>query len=201
MKKNGVTLTKSIATRHAEVFLAAIEKAGYYAGLYANPDYLGRFFDASLLQKYDLWLAHYMDNPDLSSPSRSCGIWQHSSTGSVSGISGHVDLDVAYKDYPAIIRAAGKNRLAPLDGWVETEKGWYWYEGGRAVTNCWRKVTGASCYQLLAEGNRGVGGCVLVLSRPWREDAHGDAADPGEGVLSEFGSGDGRTGRGVYYDG
>ena len=144
MKKNGVTLTKSIATRHAEVFLAAIEKAGYYAGLYANPDYLGRFFDASLLQKYDLWLAHYMDNPDLSSPSRSCGIWQHSSTGSVSGISGHVDLDVCYKDYPAIIRAAGKNRLAPLDGWVQRDGGWYWYEDGRAVTNCWRKVTGAS---------------------------------------------------------
>ena len=144
MKKNGVTLTKSIATRHAEVFLAAIEKAGYYAGLYANPDYLGRFFDASLLQKYDLWLAHYMDNPDLSSPSRSCGVWQHSSTGSVSGISGHVDLDVAYKDYPAIIRAAGMNRLTPLDGWVETEKGWYWYEKGQPVKAAWRKITGAS---------------------------------------------------------
>ena len=62
----------------------------------------------------------------------------------MSGISGHVDLDVCYKDYPAIIRAAGKNRLAPLDGWVQRDGGWYWYEDGRAVTNCWRKVTGAS---------------------------------------------------------
>ncbi len=144
MAKNGVKLTKSTATRHAEVFLEAIEDAGYYAGLYANPDYLSRFFDASLLDKYDLWLAHYKDNPDLSNPSRSCGMWQHSSTGRVSGITGNVDLDVTYKDYPTIIRTAGMNRLTPLDGWVETEKGWYWYEKGQPVKAAWRKITGKS---------------------------------------------------------
>ena len=155
MKKNGVTLTKSIATRHAEVFLAAIEQAGYYAGLYANPDYLGRFFDASLLQKYDLWLAHYMDNPDLSSPSRSCGIWQHSSTAKVNGISGNVDANVAYKDYPTIIRKAGLNKLEPLDGWKETGGKWYYYEDGKMVKAAWHKVNGTGgsfWYYLGADG-------------------------------------------------
>lgn len=155
MRKNGLTLTKSIATRHAEVFLEAIEDAGYYAGLYANPDYLSRFFDGSLLQKYDLWLAHYKKNPDFANPSYSCGMWQHSSTGRVNGISGNVDLDVAYKDYPTIIRKAGLNKLEPLDGWKETGGKWYYYEGGKMVKAAWRKVKGtggAFWYYLGADG-------------------------------------------------
>ena len=37
------------------------------------------------------------------------GLWQYSWTGRILGISGDVDLDYAYKDYPAIIKAAGLN--------------------------------------------------------------------------------------------
>ena len=37
------------------------------------------------------------------------GIWQYSSKGRVPGISGNVDLDIAYKDYPAIIKGAHLN--------------------------------------------------------------------------------------------
>lgn len=179
MRENGVTLTKGIATRHAEVFLAAIEDAGYYAGLYANPDYLGRFFDAALLQKYDLWLAHYKKNPDFANPSYSCGMWQHSSTGRVNGISGNVDLDVAYKDYPAIIRGAGLNNLKPLSPapapkWEKTAAGWtyggykqrwgkiggiwYWFDAqGIAVTG-WRQVDNVWYYFLTAADAAKTGG-------------------------------------------
>ena len=41
------------------------------------------------------------------------GIWQYTSKGSVPGITGNVDLNVAYKDYPAIIKAAGLMALRP----------------------------------------------------------------------------------------
>ena len=37
------------------------------------------------------------------------GIWQYTSKGSVPGITGNVDLNVAYKNYPTIIKAAGLN--------------------------------------------------------------------------------------------
>ena len=39
----------------------------------------------------------------------SYGIWQYSSTGSVNGISGNVDLDYSYVDYPTQIKAKGLN--------------------------------------------------------------------------------------------
>ena len=39
-------------------------------------------------------------------------LWQYSWKGSVSGIVGEVDLDYAYQDYPAIIKAAGLNGFA-----------------------------------------------------------------------------------------
>ena len=36
-------------------------------------------------------------------------MWQHTSKGSVPGISGNVDLDVAYYDFPDVIRKKGLN--------------------------------------------------------------------------------------------
>lgn len=30
------------------------------------------------------------------------------------------------------------------DGWVKSGANWYWYENGKPVTNCWRKITGNS---------------------------------------------------------
>ena len=39
-------------------------------------------------------------------------MWQYTSTGSVPGISGNVDLDLGYVDYPSIIKDAGLNHLA-----------------------------------------------------------------------------------------
>jgi hypothetical protein len=52
---------------------------------------------------------------DPDNPPRECGIWQYSSPGKVSGIDGDVDLDAAYQDYPAVIEAAGLNKLKEGD--------------------------------------------------------------------------------------
>ena len=40
---------------------------------------------------------------------RSYGLWQYTSDGAVDGISGRVDLDYAYKNYPNIMRVNGLN--------------------------------------------------------------------------------------------
>ncbi len=42
-------------------------------------------------------------------------MWQNSSKGSVNGISGNVDTDIAYKDYPSIIKGAKLNGFTGAD--------------------------------------------------------------------------------------
>lgn len=108
--KKGVTITKSLATAIADAFLSEVEKAGYYAMNYSNKDYLSRMFDMDILKKYDLWLALWPTSktPDVDR-SGECGIWQYTSDGKVDGIYGRVDMNIAYKDYPTIIRQAGLN--------------------------------------------------------------------------------------------
>lgn len=92
--KNGVKITKSMATQMAKAFCEEIKAAGYNTMNYTNPDYLNRYFDQSQLP-YDVWLAQYASQPSISDMS----IWQYSSSGSVPGISGRCDMNYAYKDY------------------------------------------------------------------------------------------------------
>lgn len=112
-KKFGVTPDKAHVTALANAFCGRIEQAKYYAMVYTNPSYLSTYFDANIPKEFDIWLAQWLSNPDLNSkPSQAGGIWQYTSSGSVSGISGRVDLDAAYYDYPAIIKANGLNQPA-----------------------------------------------------------------------------------------
>lgn len=107
--KNGVKMTKKLATSLVEAFCGEIEKNKYYAVNYANPNFLSNYFDSSLLKKYALWLAHWVSGD---SPSQNCVIWQYSSKGKVNGISGEVDMNKGYVDFPSVIRKAGLNGLS-----------------------------------------------------------------------------------------
>lgn len=131
----GVTIDKTLATKLVHAFCGTIEAAGYYAMNYTNKDYLNRYFDDSTL-KYDLWIAAWPTKPDPKNPPRECGIWQYTSKGSVSGINGNVDMNYAYKDYPAIIKKAGLNKLDKKD------EPWY------AEAQAWAKENG------IADGER-----------------------------------------------
>lgn len=95
----------------AKAFLDTVESAGYYAMLYTNKDYLSKGF-ASLIERYDIWLAQWTDNTE---PYRRCGLWQWTDKGKVEGIHGNVDLDRTFKDYPAIIRKQNKEESTLLE--------------------------------------------------------------------------------------
>lgn len=108
--KAGVAITKALASSFVRAFCGEIEKAGYWALNYANPDYLNRYFDAATA-RYGLWLAQWQSGPNLAKPPRTCAIWQWNSTGHIPGIDTVVDIDEAYTDFKTVIAKAGLNQL------------------------------------------------------------------------------------------
>lgn len=96
-------LSKEARTAAVMAFCAEVEAAGYYVGIYASESWFAqKLGDVS---RYDKWIAKWDGKPTAAH-----GIWQHSNTGRVNGITTDVDLDEAYKDYPAIIQRAGLNQ-------------------------------------------------------------------------------------------
>ena len=89
-----------------KAFCEKVEKAGYYVMVYANKDWLENRIDEDVKTKYDIWLAQWTDKPTYKG---NYGIWQYTSKGKVNGISGNVDMDISYKNYPAIMKANGLN--------------------------------------------------------------------------------------------
>lgn len=77
------------------------EEAGYYAAIYASKSWFDTKLNSSRLNRFDKWIAWW--NKGASFDKNIYGLWQYTSTGSVNGISGNVDMNEAYKDYPSII--------------------------------------------------------------------------------------------------
>ena len=90
----------------AAAFLEEAKAQGYYPLLYTYTSFAHSYLDMSALSAYDLWLADYRGYMGL----KGASIWQHTSDGRVDGISGRVDLNIAYKDYPALIGRQGEQK-------------------------------------------------------------------------------------------
>lgn len=90
-------------------FCDALEAAWYYAAIYTFKSALECNFSSNVKSKYDIFLSHV--GVSQTTYAGNFGLWQYSWKGSIPGISGDVDLDYAYKDYPIIIRNAGLNGL------------------------------------------------------------------------------------------
>lgn len=88
-------------------FCSELEKAGYYTAIYSFKAALENNINAAVKAKYDVLLSHV--NVANSSYTGNYGIWQYSWVGKIDGISGDVDLDYAYKNYPEIIKNTGLN--------------------------------------------------------------------------------------------
>lgn len=101
-----VGLGKTTLTNMVIAFGDVIEKAGFYCSLYSNLNWLKNYLDDSKLTRFDHWLAQWSSAPTYTG---SFGMWQNSSTGKVNGINGNVDTDIAYKDYPTLIRSGKLN--------------------------------------------------------------------------------------------
>lgn len=95
--ENGVNATPELINQMATAFLNAVKSGGYRPMLYTNNDYRINIFSAETLAAWDIWLADYNGDPDIS-----CAIQQTASNGSVSGISVDVDTDKSFVDYSSL---------------------------------------------------------------------------------------------------
>lgn len=94
----------------AAYHLERIEKMGFFAQLYTYTSYANVHLDmARLAGRWDVWLADYTGKTP--KVDFAYNAHQHTSKGSVPGISGNVDLNVTTVNYPKIIRKKGLTRL------------------------------------------------------------------------------------------
>lgn len=100
-------LGKAVLTEICEVFCDTLEKAGYYAGIYASTYWFTHKLNhARLASSYTIWLADYRTNYNRDLVRH---IHQYASSGHMAGMPYAVDLDVCTLNFPAIIKTAGLN--------------------------------------------------------------------------------------------
>ena len=97
---------KNFCNSIVKAFCTEIENAGYYAGLYMSRSPLQTYISSDVAKKYTLWIAEYNSKCNYSGTH---DMWQYKSTGKISGISGNVDMNYCYKDFPTAIKSAGLN--------------------------------------------------------------------------------------------
>ncbi|MCM1232643.1 MAG: SH3 domain-containing protein [Ruminococcus flavefaciens] len=100
-------LGKDKVTAIAKAYVNTCKKLGYTCHIYSNLDWYKNVYNAAELKALGckFWIARYpvQDNgtvKDSLKPNVGEIIWQYSSKGSVSGISGDVDMNLVYSDVP-----------------------------------------------------------------------------------------------------
>ncbi len=106
-EKAQVALGKTLSSAIASAFCEVLELNKYWAGLYSFDSFYSSNWQSDFAKRYTCWVARvenvqpeYCDGHD---------IWQYSWKGKVNGISGDVDLNYCYKDFPSLMKTAGLN--------------------------------------------------------------------------------------------
>lgn len=138
---------KETRTQMCVNFCSEIEKAGYWAGVYANKNWFDNCINYDELKKrYTLWLAHY----GIDSPSLDCDIWQYTSSGQVDGIDGNVDMNIMYRDLISEISGC-ENSEPSVSSSSEDEVTYYTVQSGDDLSSIASQY--GTTYRYLADIN------------------------------------------------
>lgn len=91
--------TEHGAIERARTFAKIIEGAGYWCGIYANLNWWNNYLVG--LDEFTKWVAQY--NTTNHYKGSNMDMWQFTDSGRIDGISGNVDLNECYRDFPAEI--------------------------------------------------------------------------------------------------
>lgn len=160
-------LSKEELAAIADAFCKKISDSGYYPIIYANENWLKNKLDMSLMD-YPVWVARYSARPSYQNPV----MWQATSTGSVKGINGNVDIDFQFKDFSGQIPANtwrtinGKryyysNYAKQKNAWAQDSSDWYYMDSEGLASTGWITVSGSRYYLDETTGKMQTG---------WRQD-------------------------------
>ena len=160
-------LSKEELAAIANAFCKKISDSGYYPIVDANENWLKNKLDMSLMD-YPVWVARYSARPSYQNPV----MWQATSTGSVKGINGNVDIDFQFKDFSGQIPANtwrtinGKryyysNYAKQKNAWAQDSSDWYYMDSEGLASTGWITVSGSRYYLDETTGKMQTG---------WRQD-------------------------------
>ena len=89
-------IPKTQLTEITNAFCNRIKEVGYKPMVYGDKYWLLRKIDLTMLGDYDIWLSQSGQLPDYP---YQFAMWQYTNTGSVSGISGDVNMNISFIDY------------------------------------------------------------------------------------------------------
>lgn len=151
-------LSKEELAAIANAFCKKISDSGYYPIIYANENWLKNKLDMSLMD-YPVWVARYSARPSYQNPV----MWQATSTGSVKGINGNVDIDFQFKDFSGQI---------PANTWRTINGKRYYYSNYAKQKNAWAQ-DGSDWYYMDSEGLASTGWITISGSRYYLDETTG----------------------------
>lgn len=89
-------IPKTQLTEITNAFCERVKEVGFTPMVYGNKYWLLRKIDLTMLGDYDIWLSQNGEVPDYP---YEFAMWQYSHMGSVSGISGDVNMNISFIDY------------------------------------------------------------------------------------------------------
>ncbi len=99
------SLSSTTINAMIKAFCTILEDADYFVGVYSYDSFFSKV-SSDVQSRYSLWVANTSRTPQTA---KTYGIHQHSFKGSINGISGDVDLNNCYVDFPKIIKSKGLN--------------------------------------------------------------------------------------------
>jgi len=164
-------------------FCGKIEAAGYYPLLYANDYWLANRIDMSMVN-YDVWVARYNVKHAFNTPV----MWQATSSGSIDGINGNVDINFLYQDLSKNIASDlwrtihgsvyyYHDYMMQKNTWIDDGTGWFYLNASGQPATGWLSQKGVSYYLDTATGKMSQG--WLKMTDGWHYFNGGGAMKTG----------------------
>lgn len=157
----------------ANTFCSIIQAAGYYPIIYASKNWFTGRIGAT---GFDKWVAQYGPACEYPDPS----VWQFTSSGSVPGVAGNVDMNYLYKDFASIIIPNGFTTRGDKTyyysnyrmqmGWVDIDGGKYFFNPAGEMQTGWI-TNGAITFYFQPTGKMQTGLADIEGSRYYFNDA------------------------------